>query len=177
MTTSLTAAPGARPALRSGTPARLPNLPWPQDIPEHRKLQGRDRWTDWALASITQPNGFDPRTGKQLYRTTTVTHAPFPEYKAMVRLPKETSFRDVISMARAVSMEGDPHRTWGNAQAVMQSESGSWYITMAGEPEGDDHIEPLPVGWHTDAVVRQRQHDVAALVDDDHWVNFTDLTP
>lgn len=129
---------------------------------------------NWTLASLEQPAGFDPGNGKQLFRTTDVVAAPYPEYRAVVRMPKTTAFADVIGAARALAVDGDRKAKYGNAQAVLQSESGSWYITMAGVKESDDHIEPLPVTWARDATAKARQRDVVALVGSHEWVNFSD---
>lgn len=165
-------------AARTATPAQVTPLPkdlaWPETLPEYGQLRGRDRWMDWSLASITQPDGFDRNTGKPLTRTTEVVAAPFPEHRAVVRLPASTPFGDVISAARALSVDGDRDASYGNAQAVLQSKSGSWYITMAGVREAEDHIEPLPVTWAHDATVTPRQRDVMAIVDNRDWVNFSD---
>lgn len=150
-------------------------LPFPDELPQHRQLRGRDRWMDWQLASIRQTDGFDPRTGEQLHRTTEVVAAPYPEYRAVVRLDKSTAFTDVIGAARALAMDGDQSRLYGNPQAVLQSESGSWYIATAGYWESPDHIEPLGVYWaKNDAQIKPSQQDIAAIVGVRDWVNFTD---
>lgn len=165
-------------AARAASPAPVTPLPtdlaWPDALPEHTQLRGRDRWMDWSLATIRQPDGFDRTTGKPLTVTTDVIAAPFPEYRAVVKLPASTPFRDVISAARALSVDGDRDANYGNAQAVLQSQSGSWYITMAGVRETEDHIEPLPITWGQDATLTPRQRDVVAIVDNRDWVNFSE---
>lgn len=152
------------------------DLSWPAELPEHRQLRGRDRWMDWALASVGTPAGFDPDTGKGVHRTTEVVAAPYPEHRAVVRLPKTTAFRDVIAAAQALSVGGDRDARFGDAQAVLQSRSGSWYITMAGEADDNGHVEPLPVNWHENATVKARQGDVVALVGNTHWANLSGHT-
>lgn len=168
-------APVASRAATSVPVVPLPtDLAWPEALPKYTQLRGRDRWMDWALASVKQPNGFDRRTGEPLTRTTDVIAAPYPEFRAVAKLPASTSFRDVISAARALALDGDRDSNYGNAQAVLQSESGSWYITMAGVRETEDHIEPMPITWSRDAVVAPRQRDVVAIVDNTDWANFSD---
>jgi len=165
----------ATPATATVPVTQLPDtLPWPAAMPEHGELRGRDRWMDWSLASVKQPDGFDPATGVPITRTTDVVAAPYPEFRAVVRLPRSTAFEDVIGAAQMIASSGDRTAVAGNAQAVLQSSSGSWYITSAGTRESDDHIEPLPVGWDREATVSPRQRDVVAIVGHDTWVNFSD---
>lgn len=174
LTTAHAAKTAAAPAAASPVRPLPKDLPWPDDLPEHRQLRGHDRWMNWALASIRQPAGYDARTGKQLFETTDVIAAPYPEHRAVVRLPAGTAFKDVIAAAQALSVDGNRNARYGNAQAVLQSESGSWYITMAGARESGGHIEPLPVTWGVEASARPRQRDVVALVGSKEWVNFSD---
>ena len=164
-----------RPPLRTTTveqlPSTLPNVKFvPASSTEHPVPNA---WVDWKLATLVARDGFDPRTGKELFRRTEVFHYGGPEHRSFLRLDAKTPFATVIAIAQARS-GFDRTNAVGEPQAVLQATTGEWYLTSAGYHESDDHDEPLGVDWPASIEVRQHVRDLKAIVGERHWVNFTD---
>jgi hypothetical protein len=166
----------AKPALVTAPIERLPKgLPKVDFVPKGTTDHGApDQWFDWNLATVTSPDGFDPRTGKPVFDKERVVLAPYDEFKSAVKLDAKTPFKQVVAIAQARA-GFDRENAIGGPQAILQAKDGAWFIAMAGYWDGPDHIEPINLDFYAKgSTVRQHVRDLKAIVDRETWVDFTD---
>ena len=168
-----------RPALVTAPIEKLPKgLPKVDFVPrgttEH---DAPEQWFDWNLATVTSPAGYDPRTGKPVFRKQRVVLAPYEEFKQAVKLDRSTPFEQVVAIAQARA-GFDRTNAVGGPQAILQATDGAWFVAMAGYWESDDHIEPINLDFYPKgATVRQHVRELKAIVDGNTWVDLRSAKP